>query len=825
MRRKTLINISYVLFTALAVALFPTAVAQGAANDKPKVIVLGFDGADARLTQQFIDEGKLPNMKRLAESGTFTPLGTTNPAQSPVSWASMETATNPAKHNIVDFVRRDNSSPANQPMPKPAGVHAEVVPADEVANYVPLTMFEQAMFRMAGSGSTLFLAIGGLAAFVVFFLISRVVLRFRTPISAVVGLVFGVALGVAGHRMTKELPSKFRVPVGEMEGVRFWDALDENGVRFVGLQVPAAFPCTTQYENSRLLAGLFTPDAAGGPGAWFVYTNDEWSQNGLGTETGGTINKLYPDPDDVIRTTITGPANFVRQFEIEDAIASLKEKMSASGLSESEMVDLKDELNRAQSEQQTFNSYDKKCRVDFHVKPDFKGKKVTITMDGGEPQTLAHGEWSKHFRVTFRMTKLLKVKAICRVFVEECFIDEDENPRLRLFVPPLALSPEEPPPVLPISSPRSYASDIAADIGLYDTYGWACYTNAVKDQELPEQAFLDGLDYVLDWRTKQLTRELDRDDWDVLFHVESTTDRAGHILYRFFDPQHPLYDSKDKDGSFLRDKMVSAYGRTFPLSDGISETYKEMDAIIGDVMTRINKGDYGDNCTLMVIADHGFQPFRYGVNLNVWLNKMGYLRHNGQASKEGGVADFVDLKSGDMLSYVDWKNTKAYAMGLGKIYLNVKGREQQGIVEPEDVAGVVADIIRDLEAFKDPIRGTNVVKKAYSGVEIYEGPYVDEMGDVIVGFNEGYRVSWQTSLGGYESKTVETNGVLDNDLPWSGDHCGVDPSLVSGIFFSNRKLPAGTEPHIYNIAPTILDQYKIDLPKDWDGTPLTFAGK
>lgn len=821
MSRSSLFKATSILAAALVVVLAPgSGTASGFASDKPKVIVLGFDGADARLTQRFMDEGKLPNMKRLSEKGTFSPLGTTNPAQSPVSWASMETSTNPGKHNIPDFVRRDNSGP--QPFPKPAGVHPLEVPAGEVKDYVPLSRTEELLFQVAGGGGTTLLFVGALVAFVIFFLIAKVVLRLNSVLALILGVVAGGGAGYVGHRAAGELPPRFKVPVGEMEGVRFWDALDENGVRFVGLQVPAAFPCVTQYENARLLSGLFTPDVAGGPGAWFVYTNDEWSQNALATETGGTIYKLYPDKDGVIRTTITGPENFVKRFELEDAIDELEGAVKAAS-SDAEKADLEDLLNQRRSQLQTFNLYDKKAKVDFHVTPDYAARKATVKI-GDETRVVSEGGWTDHARVTFELTKALKVKALCRIYLQECHVDEDENPRLRIFVPPLAISPEDPPPVLPISYPRNYAAQLAEDIGLYDTYGWACYTNALKDQELPEQAFLEGLEYVLKWRTAQLTRELDRDDWDVLFHVESTTDRAGHMLYRFFDPQHPLYDQTDRrTGELLRDKVVQAYGRSFPLSDGIAETYKEMDAIIGDVMTRIEKGDYGDDCTLMVIADHGFQPFRYGVNLNVWLNKMGYLVREGQAvDQTGNVTDFVEGRVGDMLNYIDWSRTKAYSMGLGKIYLNIEGREPKGIVKPADAEALCREIIAKLEEFEDPIRGGRVVKKGYVGTDIYTGPHVDEVGDILVGFNEGYRVSWQTSLGGFEKDTIDTLGILDNTLPWSGDHCGVDPDLVKGIFFTNRKLAPGQSPHVMSIAPTVLRAYGIAQPELWDGSPLSF---
>src|SRR5438874_5734053 len=74
---------------------------------KQRVFVLGFDGMDPTLARKWMDEGKLPNLKRLAEQGTFTKLETTQPSESPVACASFATGVNPGKHNIYDFLVRD----------------------------------------------------------------------------------------------------------------------------------------------------------------------------------------------------------------------------------------------------------------------------------------------------------------------------------------------------------------------------------------------------------------------------------------------------------------------------------------------------------------------------------------------------------------------------------------------------------------------------------------------------------------------------------------------------------------------------------------------
>lgn len=810
-----------IFVAGLSAVLLPGGgVAHGAANDKPKVILLGFDGADATLTRQFMDEGVLPNLKALAERGSFSPLGTSNPAQSPVSWAVLETASNPGKTNIPDFVRRVFGG-KGAPMPEPTGTDKLIVSSDQLGDHVPLRPFEKLALSLTGGKAIAFLVIGALGLFGLLFLVSRAVLRLPTIVATLIGLTFAGGFAFLGHRFVGEIPARFPLAVSQMQGTRFWDVLDGHDVRFVGLQVPAAFPCVTEYTNSRLLGGLFTPDVVGGTGSWYVYTNDEWASNGMDTPSGGTVYKLYPDKDTVIRSHLRGPNNFFREQELSDQIAAVKQKQSEPGLSDADQRDLADTLSRLESDQSNFESYEKKVKAPIEVRPDYAGRKVAITIDG-VTQTVPEGAWTNFYRVTFEITRLIKVKALVQFYVQECSTDPDEIERLRLFVPPISISPEEQPPMLPISSPRDFARELADDIGMYDTLGWACWTSAIKDQELPEAAFMSGLQRTMEMRTKQFMHELDRDDWDVLFHVESITDRACHMLYRFIDPQHPQYDVLDPRTKLpLRDTVVTAFGRSFPLKDGIRETYREMDKITGEVLKRLDAGKFGDQCNLMIVSDHGFQSFRWGVELNTWLARNGYLKILDQEGfKPGELNDIPTSVSGGYLTYVDWANTTAYSLGLGKIFINLKGREPLGIVDRQDFDRLRREIIGKLESFIDPIRGGRVVRKAYDGQEIYEGRYKEEPGDIVLGFEAGYRVSWDTSAGGFDASTAKTFGIADNPVTWSGDHVGVDPELVKGIFLSNRKLVADFEPNLINIAPAILKLYGIERPKDWDGQPF-----
>jgi predicted AlkP superfamily phosphohydrolase/phosphomutase len=212
-----------------------------------------------------------------------------------------------------------------------------------------------------------------------------------------------------------------------------------------------------------------------------------------------------------------------------------------------------------------------------------------------------------------------------------------------------------------------------------------------------------------------------------------------------------------------------------------------------------------DDTMLMVISDHGFNAFRYGVDLNKWLLDNGYLY----------VID--GSPNADYLTNIDWSRTRAYATGLAGLYLNIKGREAKGIVK----AGLEADTLRDeickkLTGLRDEAHNDIAIKKAYNALKAYVGPYKTEAPDIIVGYNKGYRVSWETAVG-----RLTDTVILDNIKAWSGDHC-IDPSLVPGVLFCNRNIEE-REPRLMDLAPTTLNMFGVTPPANMDGKPLNFV--
>jgi predicted AlkP superfamily phosphohydrolase/phosphomutase len=249
------------------------------------------------------------------------------------------------------------------------------------------------------------------------------------------------------------------------------------------------------------------------------------------------------------------------------------------------------------------------------------------------------------------------------------------------------------------------------------------------------------------------------------------------MFWRYLDEKHP---------SPLED--TARFGET------IKEMYVKMDGLVGRVQAELNPDDH-----LFVMSDHGFASFRRCINLNTWLHQHGYL-----ALKDG-------KKVGrDYFQDVDWSRTKAFAVGLSGIYVNKVGRESNGIVLPKEAEALKQEIARKLEQLQDPLDNAPTIRRVHDAAASYRGLYTDEAPDLIVGYYPGYRVSWDSITG-----TVEPEVFSDNLKAWSGDH-HVDPELVPGILFTNKKLTKQA-PHITDLAPTVLSLFAVKPPAYMEG--------
>jgi predicted AlkP superfamily phosphohydrolase/phosphomutase len=223
----------------------------------------------------------------------------------------------------------------------------------------------------------------------------------------------------------------------------------------------------------------------------------------------------------------------------------------------------------------------------------------------------------------------------------------------------------------------------------------------------------------------------------------------------------------------------------------IEDLYAQIDAVLGRCMKRL-----GDDATILVMSDHGFANFRRCFGLNTWLKEQGYL----------SVAT-------DMYVDADWSHSKAFGVGLNGLYLNMKGREKNGIVDPAQRDALLKEIESKLLAVRDPQNGRPVIRKVYRTDECYHGPETKNAPDLIVGYDRGYRASWNTCLGKMDSAVV-----FDNDQAWSADHC-IAHDLVPGILVASRKIDVA-DPALIDLAPTLLWLFNVAKPASMTGRVL-----
>jgi predicted AlkP superfamily phosphohydrolase/phosphomutase len=213
--------------------------------------------------------------------------------------------------------------------------------------------------------------------------------------------------------------------------------------------------------------------------------------------------------------------------------------------------------------------------------------------------------------------------------------------------------------------------------------------------------------------------------------------------------------------------------------------------------------DLQPDTTFVVMSDHGFAPFRRGANLNTWLEQQGYLQ----------LTDPSRRDSYEWLEGIDWSRTRAFAIGLNSLYLNVRGRERSGIVPPEERAALAREIAAKLAGWQDPQSDAAVVTQPLVREDIYRGSHVEDAPDIIVGYGHGFRASWDTTTG-----KIPAELIVDNDAEWSGDHC-MDARLVPGVLLANRPLQAG-EADLRDLPVSILSYFGIRPPSQMTGRPV-----
>jgi predicted AlkP superfamily phosphohydrolase/phosphomutase len=612
------------LLVALAIVGSVTA-CRGPRHTKTgrRVVVLGIDGLDYQLVRDLMGRGRMPVFERLARSGSFAPLRTTVPPQSPVAWSSFITGLDPGGHGIFDFIHRD-----------------------------PKTMEPfLSTSRVEGGGRNLKLG------------------RWQFPLQ----------------------PGRVELL---REGTPFWQLLERRGIETTIVRMPANFPPSG--SATRELSGMGTPDLLGTYGTFSFFTSRPLSLDARNV-SGGVMVPVTVENGSV-RSAIEGPDN---PYLVEP----------------------------------------QKTHVDFTAHVDASKQYVELLV-GSERRLLRVGEWSDWVPVELPLVMFQHLSGECRFYLKQL------DPYFELYVSPINIDPLV--PELPLSTPPSYAGELARATGRFYTQGMPEDTKSLKTGVLAPDEFLAQARITEDENLRQYRYVFDRFEDGLLFYYFGHTDQVSHMMWRAMDPGHPAYTVAD-----------------LPYRTVIEDMYIRIDTLVGETAARLRPGDL-----LVVMSDHGFSSWRRSFSLNSWLRDQGYLTvRQPSAPVDAGL-----------FSNVDWTRTRAYALGLNGLYINVRGREAHGVVEGGDRAALAAQIARRLLETVDPKDGGHPIARVYPREEVFEHRHDDIAPDLIVGYARGTRSSDDSALG-----SVPRDVLTDNTDAWSGDHC-MDPDAVPGILLTTRPL-------------------------------------
>ena len=521
---------------------------------------------------------------------------------------------------------------------------------------------------------------------------------------------------------------KWDIPLsgGGMEllrrGTPFWEVLEGHGIPTTIIRMPANFPPSG--SAYRELSGMGTPDVLGTPGYYSFYTT---MPERITANTEALIERVQVR-DGIVEAELLGPPNPL--------------------LIESE---------------------DLKVPFTVYVDDEYLVAKIVV---GQEEFILQQGEWSEWVPVEFEMIPYVQsINATARFFLKEI------RPEFELYVSPINLDPVA--PLMPISTPVGYATELAEATGRFYTQGMPEDTNALNEGVFNNADFMTQVAMVHTEIRNQFDYVLNEFQGGFLFYYFGNLDQVSHMMWRAMDPEHPAHDP-----------IADA-----PYANAVIDRYVDVDDFIGETL-----GKLPENTTLVVMSDHGFTSWRRAMNLNTWLLENGYITLI-NPRRVTGIPYFGN---------VDWESTEAYAVGLNGVYINLRGREANGSVMPLDQDTLSAEIAEKLLSFIDPITGEQAVTKVYHRDEVFAaGGYLDIGPDLIVGFAKGVRGSNESALGEFSTEII-----FDNDHPWSGDHL-MDHETVPGVLFSSRPLQRVVT-SLQKLAGVLLAEFGIE---DFPPTP------
>ena len=556
------------------------------------------------------------------------------------------------------------------------------------------------------------------------------------------------------------IPSPFaEQPENNRTGTPFWDVLHDAGVDVEVYRMPGNFPPTP--SEAKTLSGMGTVDLTGGFGKYSWYSSDVQFRKSDAKRW--FVEKAFEDDDldqvpDVIRTRLHGPPDLLRPPP----------------------------PGRAEPDPLT---------VPLTIHRDPEADAVWLRLPDADA-ILVEGEWSPWLPVSFDALPwgLLPVQGVVRFYLKQA------RPELELYASPVNIAPEA--AIQPITTPSDWAPELAEAIGsAYYTQGMPEEVNALKEGLFDDDDYVSQVEVVHDEEERLLAIALERfEAGDATFFYLSDIDLQSHMLWRHRDPKHP--DAPPHPA--FEEEPAKRH------ADAIEGYYRHVDATLGRVRARLPEGTL-----LVVMSDHGFQPFTRAFHLNAWLREEGFLVLKDDArtgsvltppSADGHTPDWEKTS-------IDWSRTKAYGIGFNALYLNLAGREHHGIVTAARRDEVLDAISERLRAYRDPEGGRPVVRRVDRGTEVYTGERLGDAPDLVLGYDAGYGCSEESTLG-----TVTEEVIEDNTGRWSGNHL-MAPEVVPGVLLVNRPL-ARSGHDLTDLTATLLDHYGLEPVDGMVGTSI-----
>jgi predicted AlkP superfamily phosphohydrolase/phosphomutase len=326
-------------------------------------------------------------------------------------------------------------------------------------------------------------------------------------------------------------------------GEAFWEVLERHGIETTVMLIPANFPPPSG-TPSQELSGMGTPDLLGTYGTFSFYTSKYFKLEN--TEIGG--GKVYEVAveGNTVKAGIDGPDN-------------------------------------------PFLAEPEEVKVNFTVYIDPK-EPVAELVVGDERRVPQVGEWSDWVPITFDLIPTQSIHGMCRFFLMKVRTD------FQLYVSPVNIDPEA--PILPISTPDSYASELARATGRFYTHGMPEDTNALDGGILTMDDFIEQAHIAGEEVIRQYEYVLDQFKSGLLFYYFGNSDLMSHMLWRTMDPDHPAYNPETD----------------YQYRDVIPSLCASFDEVVGYTLERM-----GPETLLVVMSDHGFASWRRAFSLNGWL--------------------------------------------------------------------------------------------------------------------------------------------------------------------------------------------------------------